>query len=101
MTGDVVRDILPMNAAKVIFRFFYERIANTSFVDTEMYKLCFIHSVCSIGYYGMGCRGKCSAYCVNNEPCDHVSGECSNGCQDGYIGIYCNSCKKLITSDFQ
>lgn len=26
---------------------------------------------------------------MNDEPCDHVRGECSNGCKDGYSGSHC------------
>lgn len=33
---------------------------------------------------------------MRDEPCDHVSGECSNGCQDGFEGTHCNSCEIWI-----
>lgn len=38
----------------------------------------------------MDCRELCSGYCTNNEPCNHVSGICPSGCQDGYMESYCN-----------
>lgn len=50
---------------------------------------------CPHGYYGVGCRGICSGHCMREEPCDHVSGECSNGCLDGFTGERCNICKIL------
>lgn len=43
----------------------------------------------------MGCSANCSGHCIREEPCDHVSGKCSNGCQDGYTGSLCNNCKML------
>lgn len=49
---------------------------------------------CLPGQFGMGCRERCSGYCLNNEPCEHVSGVCSNGCQNGFIGTNCNNCKE-------
>lgn len=42
----------------------------------------------------MNCNERCSGHCINNKPCHHVSGECSNGCKDGYIGLLCNDGKK-------
>lgn len=50
---------------------------------------------CPTGYFGKSCRERCSGHCINNKPCDHVSGECSNGWQDGYIGAHCGDCKKM------
>lgn len=49
---------------------------------------------CPPGYFGKGCRERCSGHCIREEPCDYVSGECPNGCQDGYIGERCSDCKK-------
>lgn len=48
---------------------------------------------CSNGQYGPACSGRCNGHCVNNETCDHVSGVCPSGCQDGFIGSYCNNSK--------
>ncbi|XP_065937858.1 multiple epidermal growth factor-like domains protein 10 [Magallana gigas] len=48
---------------------------------------------CPPGYFGIGCSNTCSGHCIRNEPCDHVSGECSNGCNDGYEGTHCNNCE--------
>lgn len=49
---------------------------------------------CKSHYFGLDCKERCSSHCKNNEPCDHISGECPGGCQDGYMEEYCNSCKK-------
>lgn len=52
---------------------------------------------CLPGYFGIDCNGKCSRHCINNEPCDHVSGVCLSGCQDGFVGTLCNKCKTCLT----
>lgn len=54
-------------------------------------------SECNDGHFGLNCRGLCSGHCESNDPCDHVSGVCSDGCQDGYMDAFCNSCKKLTS----
>lgn len=51
---------------------------------------------CKPTYFGLDCKERCSSHCKNNEPCNHVSGECPGECQDGYMDEYCNSCKKPI-----
>lgn len=48
--------------------------------------------VCSPGQYGKDCSDSCSGYCINKEPCDHVSGVCTSGCQDGFVGTRCYNC---------
>lgn len=45
----------------------------------------------------MACSAQCFGHCSNNIPCDHVSGMCPGGCQDGYLGRYCNECKSRET----
>lgn len=44
---------------------------------------------CSPGNFGIDCKRICSGNCMSNEPCDHVSGGCKSGCQDGYFGKLC------------
>lgn len=56
--------------------------------------------VCRPGYYDIGCGHLCNGYCMNNGVCTHVDGVCLAGCQDGYIGKYCNICKKMINKSF-
>lgn len=51
-------------------------------------------SECANGYFGLNCGSLCSGHCESNDPCDHVSGVCPGGCQDGYMEQYCNRCKK-------
>lgn len=58
----------------------------------------FLKSECSLGYFGVNCRERCSGHCLNDKPCDHVSGICTIGCQDGFIGEHCNKCKKPTSS---
>lgn len=41
----------------------------------------------------MACSAPCFGHCSNNRPCDYASGMCPGGCQDGYVGQYCNECK--------
>lgn len=53
-----------------------------------------MNSGCEAGFYGLNCSNLCSGNCANSDPCDHVSGVCPGGCQNGYIGAHCNSCKK-------
>lgn len=51
----------------------------------------FYFIVCPSGYYGLNCKERCSGHCMNDKPCDFVSGYCSNGCHDGYLGTRCNT----------
>lgn len=48
---------------------------------------------CPPGHFGLDCKDNCSGHCINNEPCDHVSGVCPSGCQDGYTEARCNNSK--------
>lgn len=48
---------------------------------------------CPPGYFGMNCMERCSGHCIYNAPCDHVSGVCPSGCQEGYILAFCNNSK--------
>lgn len=49
-------------------------------------------TVCPFGTFGSECRERCSGHCIN-KTCDHVLGVCPGGCQDGYVGTFCNNCK--------
>lgn len=48
------------------------------------------YEVCQFGYYGQSCKEKCSEHCRHANDCDHVTGVCSNGCFDGWLGKYCD-----------
>lgn len=47
--------------------------------------------MCPPGYFGMDCTKRCVGHCLNNEPCNHESGVCLSGCQNGYVGTHCNN----------
>lgn len=49
---------------------------------------------CSPGHYGIDCRKKCSGHCRKDKPCDRIHGECTGGCQDGFVGTHCTNCEK-------
>ena len=53
---------------------------------------------CLPGYYGNKCGKACSGQCLNNTICDYIDGRCSDGCQPGYIGKLCNTCKIFMSS---
>ncbi|KAF4523531.1 hypothetical protein B566_EDAN013074, partial [Ephemera danica] len=40
-------------------------------------------------WFGIGCLSSCG-HCRNHEPCDHVTGRCTNGCADGWLGPECS-----------
>ncbi|XP_061190073.1 protein draper-like [Saccostrea echinata] len=44
---------------------------------------------CDVGWYGLGCKQKCSAYCNDSGVCDHVTGSCKSGCKSGWQGVNC------------
>lgn len=48
---------------------------------------------CPAGQFGSGCIKRCSEYCLIRDRCNHISGECKNGCLDGFVGTHCNNCK--------
>lgn len=54
---------------------------------------------CISGNYGTACREQCRTHCKNNKACDHISGECPEGCEDGYTGKLCDNCTKHIFSN--
>lgn len=56
----------------------------------------FLLKECPSGYFGMNCIEKCSEHCINKATCDHVSGMCPSGCQDGFVGTHCNKCKIMF-----
>ncbi|GFR72962.1 multiple epidermal growth factor-like domains 10 [Elysia marginata] len=46
--------------------------------------------VCRNRTYGTNCLKRCSEHCAGpQKPCHPVSGACSKGCSDGYIGPQC------------
>ena len=49
---------------------------------------------CASGTFGEDCKNYC--HCMNNEPCDPVSGRCHGGCSDGWSGPTCDTCTPII-----
>ena len=45
--------------------------------------------MCAVGFYGEDCGESCD--CADDEPCDHVTGECK--CRPGYVGKSCELSK--------
>lgn len=45
---------------------------------------------CSLGSYGDRCKSKCDGHCLENSPCNHISGRCDRGCAAGWMGKQCN-----------
>lgn len=50
----------------------------------------FISSECIKGWYGIKCLQQCSGYCKDNITCDHVTGQCEEGCDKGWTGSLCD-----------
>ncbi|KAK7495474.1 hypothetical protein BaRGS_00013172, partial [Batillaria attramentaria] len=44
--------------------------------------------VCADGYYGDDCSRQCGR-CKSSEPCNKSTGECSSGCETGYLPPFC------------
>lgn len=51
----------------------------------------YIHVECGIGLYGEKCTQQCSGNCKDNETCNHVTGQCDNGCTTGWKGDMCDN----------
>ena len=49
--------------------------------------LCFFFLACTVGSFGTECSGTC--HCADDGPCDVVTGECAQGCADGWMGQAC------------
>ena len=60
----------------------------------------FLRQECSSSTYGKDCTKKCSEYCLHNKSCNHIDGACTDGCQNGYIGNMCNTCKNFCKCNF-
>lgn len=60
------------------------------------------NKACPAGYYGLHCKSKCVGHCKDIVACNHTSGLCDNGCDDGWTGTNCNkgyqniSCKQTM-----
>lgn len=65
--------------------------------------LFFVSVGCPFGHFGSVCKESCNTHCLRKSDilCDHIGGECLNGCEDGYIGTHCNDCKKIKIKSFE
>ena len=52
----------------------------------------YILIACDGGTYGEICKETCG-YCFQKDTCIHTNGTCVNGCDPGYIGDLCNTCR--------
>ncbi|KAF4527577.1 hypothetical protein B566_EDAN015818, partial [Ephemera danica] len=46
---------------------------------------------CPAGRFGPDCSQSCRGHCKNDLPCNHVTGECHNGCAGGWQGSDCST----------
>ncbi|XP_060588341.1 multiple epidermal growth factor-like domains protein 6 [Ruditapes philippinarum] len=47
-----------------------------------------VYEACDDGSYGTNCSSDCGK-CMNDLPCDKVTGACSSGCEAGWVGPEC------------
>eukprot|EP00057_Strongylocentrotus_purpuratus_P019792 XP_011674266.1 PREDICTED: tenascin-like [Strongylocentrotus purpuratus] len=50
---------------------------------------------CPVGSYGAGCTVTC--HCDSTGSCDSVTGACSNGCEDGWVGDQCQALRSDLS----
>ena len=68
-------------------------LKNTNWLNLEKIILFFFILIdCENRHYGEGCNITCG-HCLNNAYCHHESGACLSGCEPGYHGKLCKSCK--------
>lgn len=51
---------------------------------------------CLVGRYGVDCKQHCSGHCRDNTSCNHVTGQCDEGCAAGWRGDECNKGKQNL-----
>lgn len=113
VTMDVIQDIQTYTVAQVRFKLIHIPFAFCIyFFIFQMYRNLLlrlwraeytIHFIeCSPGQFGLDCRERCSKHCKNSKLCDHISGACTSGCQNGFVGSHCTIGKifLIVTSGF-
>lgn len=89
-----------LNDIPKLLKFIYLTFSNTKnyirYHRQKVFQANLFAAECPPGRFGLDCRKRCSNNCVNSEPCDHVSGVCFNGCQDGFVGTSCNNSKTKV-----
>ncbi|XP_061185164.1 platelet endothelial aggregation receptor 1-like [Saccostrea echinata] len=80
--------------ARYIF-YFNERLPGVSYPSwyemrsyTELCEVVVLE--CPSESYGLECKYQCSSHCLNGVTCNHVTGQCENGCAAGWTGTQCN-----------
>lgn len=48
---------------------------------------------CGEGWYGVNCSQHCGGHCKDNMKCNHVTGQCDEGCATGWTGTTCSKGK--------
>lgn len=74
--------------------FFFQIIVFTK-SSNNIYHLIFFNEACNEGWYGKDCALKCG-HCLGPEPCHLINGSCPRGCQEGYTGENCSTCKRFF-----
>lgn len=46
---------------------------------------------CQHGKFGSECQQTCSTHCSGNGSCNLITGDCDNGCKDGWTGSKCGT----------
>lgn len=47
-----------------------------------------------MGWYGYNCSQQCAGHCTDSSTCNHVTGQCDEGCAAGWTGSLCDKGKK-------
>lgn len=59
---------------------------------------------CEEGLYGERCSQRCFGHCKFNVTCNHVNGQCDEGCTTGWTGAMCDKgnrvYKNLVFDDY-
>lgn len=45
---------------------------------------------CIEGLHGVNCSRNCSGHCIASKTCNHVTGQCDEGCDAGWTGFLCD-----------
>ncbi|XP_062613006.1 multiple epidermal growth factor-like domains protein 10, partial [Saccostrea cucullata] len=65
-------------------------VNGTCFDCTQGYAGEMCEKKCESGFYGLECKRQCKGHCIRNTPCNHVTGNCDEGCAAGWIGMQCD-----------
>lgn len=51
--------------------------------------LCCFLLECKLGWFGENCSRLCVGHCKDGATCNHVTGQCKEGCGTGWTGFIC------------